>query len=88
MRQYETIDDALLLARDILARTLDANQGCALLATIAGKLGHPPSLEDFTALAHEQTGHQCFGIAAEDCIDEIFSACHSLLDASISKPDS
>ncbi|MDN2710163.1 hypothetical protein O0880_12110 [Janthinobacterium sp. SUN118] len=87
MRQYETIGDALLLARDVLDRSLDANQGCALIATIAGKLGHPPSLEDFTVLAHEQTGHQCFGIAAEDCVDEIFSACHSLLEAGIAKTD-
>ena len=82
---YETIDDAKLLAEGILSKTLDPNVGCALIGAIADKLGYPDSLEAFAAIAHDQVGHEHGGITAEDCIDDIFSACHQLIAISISK---
>lgn len=84
MRSYETMEDAILLAEDILSTSLDANRGCALIAAISRKLGHPESLEMFTALAHDQSGHESFGIDAKSSIDDIVFACRELLLTSIS----
>ncbi len=79
MRTYETFDDAKLLAQDILSKSLDANIGCALIASIAAKLHHPESLELFSALAHDQSGHEQVGISTADCVDDVFEACRVLL---------
>ena len=82
MRNYETFDDAKLLARDILSKSLAPTVGCALIASIAAKLHYPESLELFSALAHDQSGHQQFGISAADCVVDVFDACRVLLRGS------
>lgn len=82
IKSYETIADAKLLAGDILAKSLDATVGCTLIASIAAKLHYPESLEVFSALAHDQSGHEQFGISAADCVDDVFEACHALLRGS------
>ena len=79
MRSYETVEDACLVAADVLAGSIDPNTGCALVASIAAKLNYPPALELFTAIAHDQEGHEAFGITAESCIDDIVHACRSLI---------
>lgn len=81
MRKYETLDDAKLLAEDILGKSLDANVGCSLIAAIAAKLRFPESLEAFAALAHDQSGHQHVGISKADCVDDILDACRAFLDS-------
>jgi hypothetical protein len=79
MRTYETLDDAKLLAQDILAKSLDANVGCTLIASIAAKLRYPESLEAFAALAHDQAGHEHVGISKADCVDDILDACYEFV---------
>lgn len=79
MREYENIDDAKNLAREILAGSLSPNKGCALIASIAQKLGYPHALDFFPALAHDQEGHEAFGITAEGCISDIVLACQKLV---------
>lgn len=86
MRKYDTVDDAKLLAQDILSKSLDANVGCALIAAIAAKLRYPESLALFSALAHDQSGHEQVGISSFDCADDIFEACRVLLGSSTNEP--
>jgi hypothetical protein len=81
MRTYETLDDARLLAQDILAKALDANVGCALIASIGAKLRYPESLEAFAAFAHDQAGHEHVGITEADCVDDILDACRAFLQS-------
>ena len=81
MRKYQTIDDAQVLATDILSKSIAPNVGCVLIAAIATMLGYPESLEGFVALAHEQ--EQRGGLAAAACIDDIFLASQQLLTISI-----
>lgn len=82
IRTYDTFDDAKLLAKDILSKSLDANIGCALIASIAAKRRYPEPLELFSALAHDQSGHEQVGISTADCVNDIFEACHVLLGSS------
>lgn len=79
MRTYETLDDAKLLAQDVLKKSLDANVGCALIASIAAKLRYPEPLAAFAALAHDQSGHEHVGISKADCVDDILDACRAFL---------
>lgn len=79
MRKYETLDDAKLLAQDVLSQARDANAACALIASISTKLQHPEPLEIFYALTHDQSGYEHVGILASDCLAEIFAACRRLL---------
>lgn len=77
MRKYQTIDDAAILAEDILSKSLAPNVGCALIAAIATMLEYPDSLEGLVALAREQGRRG--GHSANDCVDDIFLACQQLL---------
>ena len=79
MRSYETIEDASSIATDVLAGSMDPNTGCALIASIAEKLNFPLPLEMFVVIAHDQEGHEDFGITAERCIDDIVQACRHLI---------
>jgi hypothetical protein len=79
MKSYETVEDACSIAADVLAGSVDPNTGCALIASIAAKLNYPPDLEPFAAIAHDQEGHEAFGITAESCIDDIVHACGRLI---------
>lgn len=81
MKTYDTFEDARSLAKDVLSGSLAANAGCALIASIAEKLNYPSDLLTFTALAHNQDGHEQFGITAEGCIAEIKQACQQLVDS-------
>ena len=79
MGTYETVEDACSVATDVLAGSIDPNAGCALIASIAAKMNYPPALEPFAAIAHDQEGHETFGITAESCIDDIVHACRRLI---------
>lgn len=70
----------------ISSQSLDANIGCALIAVVAAKLRYPESLEVFSSLAHDQSGHEQAGISPLDCVDDIFEACHVLLGSSTNEP--
>lgn len=77
-----TLHDVKFFAHDILAKTLDANTGCAQSSSIATKPEYPVVLEVFPALAHDQSGHEHVGISSGDCVDDIFEACRMLLNDS------
>ena len=79
MKNHETFEDALSVAEEVLARSIAPNAGCALIAEIAAKLSYPSALEPFVAIAHDQEGHDAFGITAENCIDDIVHACRNLI---------
>jgi hypothetical protein len=81
MKTYETFEDARSLAKDVLTGLLAPNFGCALIASVVNKLNYPSGLLTFTALAHEQEGHEQFGNTAEGCIDAIKQACQQLVDS-------
>ena len=83
MKSYETVEDACSVAVAVLAGSTHSNTGSALIASIAAKLSYPPVLESFVVIAHEQKGHETFGITAESCIDEIVDACRQLIAAQV-----
>lgn len=79
MKRYETLEDARLVAEEVLAGLIGPNAGCALIASIAAKRNYPSALEPFAVIAHDQEGHEAFGITAESCIDDIVHACRHLI---------
>ncbi|HZX77147.1 hypothetical protein [Lysobacter sp.] len=79
MQNYETIADALTVARQVLAGEIDPNLGCGLIATIGQKQRYPDELALFELLSHEQYGHEELGITVKSCVPDILEACRSLL---------
>ena len=83
MQNFETMQDAVRVAEQVLAGEIDPNLGCGLIAAIGEKNNHPSSLLGFTLLSHEQHGHEGSGITAESCIPEILEACREFLSAQV-----
>ncbi|WP_166213190.1 hypothetical protein [Cognatiluteimonas telluris] len=81
MQTFESINDAVRVARQVLAGEIDPNLGCGLIAGIAEKINFPSSLSTFLLLGHEQYGHEDLGINAESCVPEIMEACRELVAA-------
>lgn len=81
MKSFETVEDACSVASQVLAGAIDPNTGCALIASIASKLHFPSALEAFAAIAHDQDGHEAFGMTAESCVADIIRACRHLVAA-------
>jgi len=79
MQTFESIDDAVALARQVLAGALDPNLGCGLIASIGEKANHPKELQAFILLSHEQYRHEALGITAESCVPDILGACRELV---------
>ena len=83
MQNFESMKDAVHVARQILAGEMDPNVGCGLIAGIGEKLNYPTELRMFQLLGHEQYGHEGFGITAESCVPNILEACRELLAGQI-----
>mgnify|MGYP001224339668 CR=1 FL=1 len=79
MQPFESMDDAVRVAQEVLAGEMDPNLGCGLIAGIAEKINFPSSLSIFLLLGHEQYGHEDLGITAESCVPEILEACRELV---------
>jgi hypothetical protein len=79
MQEFESLSDAVRVAEQVLAGTLDPNLGCGLIAGIGHKLNYPTALMPFTLLGHDQTGHEHLGISAESCLPDILAACRQLV---------
>jgi hypothetical protein len=77
---YESLEDAMIVARHVLAGDIDPNLGCGLIAGIAEKLGRPAELSGFDLLAHEQTGHEALGITAASSVPDIVAECRRLVE--------
>jgi len=83
MQNFETMHDAVRVARQVLSRDMDANLGCGLIAAIAEKINYPTVLLGFTLLSHEQYGHERLGTTAESCVPDILEACRELVAAQV-----
>lgn len=70
-------------AKEIALRVVrgeaNANESCVLLADLCHKNGWPNYLVVFSALAHEQSGHEKFGMNAENTAPLIVEACEALI---------
>lgn len=83
MQDFDTMQDAVKVARRILAGEIDPNLGCGLIAAIGEKTNHPAALAGFTLLGHEQYGHEDFDITPESCVPAILEACRELVAAQV-----
>jgi hypothetical protein len=81
MQTFESMDDAIRVAQQVLAGEVDPNLGCGLIAGIADKINFPSTLSIFLLLGHEQYDHEGLGINAESCVPEILEACRELIAA-------
>ena len=79
MQNFESMEDAVRVASEVLAGDMDPNLGCGLIAGIGRKLKYPSELAAFLLLDHEQYGHEGLGITAESCVPAILEACRELL---------
>lgn len=70
---------AVEAAQQILNGELDPNRGCVLIADIGRQLKSPKEFDVFEMLAHDQHGHDEFGIHAKDCVREILEECRVLV---------
>jgi hypothetical protein len=78
MQNFETMEDARRVAREVLARTMDPHLGCGLIGGIGEKLNHHPALMEFIHIAHllEGPGHE--GFTKESLLPDIMVACREL----------
>jgi hypothetical protein len=83
MQNFETMQDAVTVARQVLAGEIDPNLGCGLIAEIGEKNNHARPLLAFTLLSHEQHGHEGLGITPESCVPDILEACGELVAAQV-----
>ena len=81
MQEFESIKDAMRVAREVLSGTRSPTDGCGLIASISKKLNEPPELQLFSLLSHEQYGHEQIGITAASCTAEILNACRQLVES-------
>jgi hypothetical protein len=66
---------------DILSSTVSPAVGCNLLANLCENHGWPTELTTFSALAHEQSGHEQFGFDSNNTDLLIIEACRSFLES-------
>ena len=74
------MNQARLIASQVLAGTRDPNEACAALAELCKQSGWPTELTPFTALEHEQHGHEQLGFNATNTVPLILEECRLLLD--------
>jgi hypothetical protein len=70
---------ARLIASEIIEGKVQPNDGCDQIAEINSVLGWPDELSEFGALAHDQTGHESFGITKENIRPHIINAARKLV---------
>jgi len=73
------MQDAVRVAGQVLAGSMDPYLGCGLIGGIGEKLNHMAILADFVHLAHLQEGHEHLGFTKESCLPEIMAACRELV---------
>ena len=75
---FESMDDAVRIARDVLSGSVDPYLGCGLIASIETKLNNPPVLQIFGLLDHEISGHEHVGFTKTSLLPGILEACRVL----------
>ena len=78
MQNFETMEDACRVAREVVAGTMEPSVGCGLIGGIGEKLNHHPALMEFIHIAHllEGPGHE--GFTKESLLPDIMVACREL----------
>ena len=78
MQNFETMEDACRVAREVVAGTMEPSLGCGLIGGIGEKLNHHPALMEFIHIAHllEGPGHE--GFTKELLLPDIMVACREL----------
>ena len=78
MQNFETMEDACRVAREVVAGTMEPSLGCGLIGGIGEKLNHHPALMEFIHIAHllEGSGHE--GFIKESLLPDIMVACREL----------
>ncbi len=71
---------AKMIARQVIAGSVNPNDGCVAIAALNEQNGWPSSLCVFSALAHEQTGHEEFGFDKKNTAPLIVEECRKLLE--------
>lgn len=79
MQSFESIEDAVRVAEQVISGEIDPNLGCGLIAGIGEQLEYPGALAAFPMLGHEQYGHEGLGITAESRVPDIMEACRALV---------
>ena len=85
MLQFESMNDAMRVANEVLDGTIEPYLGCGLIASICTKLDYPPNLQVFSLLNHDKSGHESAGLTKDDLLLDILEACRKLI-ASIHSP--
>jgi len=75
----KTIKTAVEIAKGILEKKIDPNNGCAQISALSQKYNSPHELQIFEILACEQCGHEHIGITSENTIPLIAEACEQLV---------
>jgi len=70
---------ALEIAKGILAKSIDPNNGCDQLASLCEVNNHPSELAMFSLLSHDQRGHENLGFDLENTAPEIIQECESFV---------
>lgn len=83
MLQYESMNDAVRIASDVLTGNVDPYLGCGLIASIGAKLNYPPHLQVFSLLDHDKSGHEHVGLTKEAVLPDIVEACRKLVASSL-----
>lgn len=78
VKTFETTEDAVRIAGEVLAGSMDPQLGCGLIGEIGEKLNHHPALAEFIHLAHLQEGHEHLGYTKESLLPDIMVACRKL----------
>ena len=75
----KVMDRAKVVARQVVEGSMNPNDGCSALAELCERNGWPEELVTFSALAHEQAGHEQLGFNRENTAPLIIDACRALL---------
>lgn len=73
------LKQALEIASRVVRGEADINDSCEILADLCHQNGWPEYLTAFSALAHEQTGHEELGFNKQNTAPLIVEACEELL---------
>lgn len=79
MKTFETMEDAVRVAGEVLAGSMEPHLGCGLIGKIGEKLNHHPALMEFVHLTHLQNGHEHLGYTKESLLPDIMFACRQLV---------
>ncbi|MBL0125304.1 MAG: hypothetical protein IPP88_22390, partial [Betaproteobacteria bacterium] len=71
MNTFQSMNEAVRVAKQILAGEIGPNIGCDIIYRIGKALDYPSELGAFSLLGHEQYDHEHIGITAESCVPDI-----------------